>query len=107
MRNHATLRDAILYFAEFENCCQFMIQLRWPDGVVKVSNVRFIFSATIDEQAFLFNNRDMTDIERFVHGMTQIVAVALPTAVDRERRTGRPWLKGEKREGRGKHTDRP
>jgi transposase-like protein len=33
--SHATLRDAILYFAEFENCRQFMIQLRWPDGVVK------------------------------------------------------------------------
>ncbi len=35
MSDHATLRDAILYFAEFENCRQFMIQLRWPDGVVK------------------------------------------------------------------------
>ena len=35
MSAHATLRDAILYFAEFENCRQFMIQLRWPDGVVK------------------------------------------------------------------------
>ena len=35
MSDHATLRDAILYFANFENCRQFMIQLRWPDGVVK------------------------------------------------------------------------
>ena len=35
MSDNATLRDAILYFAEFENCRQFMIQLRWPDGVVK------------------------------------------------------------------------
>jgi transposase-like protein len=35
MSDHATLRDAILYFAEFENCRQFMIKLRWADGVVK------------------------------------------------------------------------
>src|SRR5580692_6979998 len=30
-----TLRDAILYFADFEHCRQFMMELRWPDGVVK------------------------------------------------------------------------
>src|SRR5688572_13731220 len=30
-----TLRDAILHFAEFENCREFMIELRWPDGKVK------------------------------------------------------------------------
>jgi transposase-like protein len=30
-----TLREAILYFADFENCREFMIGLRWPDGVVK------------------------------------------------------------------------
>jgi hypothetical protein len=35
MSDPATLRDAILYFADFENCRQFMIQLRWSDGVVK------------------------------------------------------------------------
>jgi transposase-like protein len=35
MRDHATLRDAIMYFANFENCCQFMMDLRWPDGKVK------------------------------------------------------------------------
>jgi transposase-like protein len=29
-----TLRDAILYFSEFENCRKFMVQLRWPNGVV-------------------------------------------------------------------------
>src|SRR5713101_6717644 len=29
-----TLRDAIIYFAEFENCRKFMVELRWPDGVV-------------------------------------------------------------------------
>jgi transposase-like protein len=30
-----TLQEAILYFADFENCKTFMISLRWPDGVVK------------------------------------------------------------------------
>ncbi|MGA2711607.1 MAG: IS1595 family transposase [Bryobacteraceae bacterium] len=35
MSDHATLRDAILYFADFENCRRFMINLRWPDGKIK------------------------------------------------------------------------
>jgi transposase-like protein len=35
MNSHSTLRDAILYFADFEHCRQFMIELRWPDGKVK------------------------------------------------------------------------
>src|SRR6266853_4175289 len=36
MNNVATtLRDAILWFADFEHCRQFMVELRWPDGVVK------------------------------------------------------------------------
>jgi transposase-like protein len=30
-----TLRDAIIYFAEFKNCWKFMVELRWPDGAVK------------------------------------------------------------------------
>jgi transposase-like protein len=30
-----TLQEAILYFAEFENCKNFMVELRWPDGKVK------------------------------------------------------------------------
>jgi transposase-like protein len=34
MSDHATLRDAIIYFAEFEHCRQFMVDLRWPDGKV-------------------------------------------------------------------------
>jgi transposase-like protein len=29
-----TLRDAILYFADFENCRKFMIELRWAHGKV-------------------------------------------------------------------------
>jgi transposase-like protein len=35
METPDTLRDAIIWFSEFENCRQFMIELRWPDGVVK------------------------------------------------------------------------
>jgi hypothetical protein len=35
MNDHATLRDAILYFSDFEHCKQFMMDLRWSDGVVK------------------------------------------------------------------------
>jgi Transposase zinc-ribbon domain len=29
------LQEAILYFADFENCKTFMVSLRWPDGLVK------------------------------------------------------------------------
>lgn len=35
MSSHATLRDAILYFADYEHCHDFMVSLRWPDGKVK------------------------------------------------------------------------
>ena len=34
METPDTLRDAILWFATFENCRQFMMELRWPDGKV-------------------------------------------------------------------------
>src|SRR3954454_21761002 len=30
-----TLRGAILWFADFERCREFMVELRWPNGVVK------------------------------------------------------------------------
>jgi hypothetical protein len=30
-----TLLEAVTYFADFEHCRQFMMELRWPDGVVK------------------------------------------------------------------------
>jgi transposase-like protein len=29
-----SLQEAIIYFAEFENCRKFMVELRWPNGVV-------------------------------------------------------------------------
>lgn len=35
MASPDTLRDAIIWFADFEHCRQFMVELRWPDGVVK------------------------------------------------------------------------
>jgi transposase-like protein len=35
MSAHATLRDAILYFSDFENCRKFMVDLRWWDGKIK------------------------------------------------------------------------
>ena len=34
----ATLQQAVLYFAEFENCKNFMVALRWPDGKVLCPN---------------------------------------------------------------------
>jgi transposase-like protein len=30
-----TLQEAIIYFSDFENCQQFMIEIRWPDGKVR------------------------------------------------------------------------
>ena len=36
MNNVATtLRDAIIWFADFEHCRQFMVELRWADGAVR------------------------------------------------------------------------
>lgn len=35
MKVPKTLREAIQYFSEFENCRQFMIDVRWPDGKVR------------------------------------------------------------------------
>jgi transposase-like protein len=34
MESPSTLRDAVLYFADFDHCREFMIDLRWPDGKV-------------------------------------------------------------------------
>jgi transposase-like protein len=30
-----TLREAVIYFADYENCHKFMVDLRWPDGIVR------------------------------------------------------------------------
>jgi len=35
MEDPKTLRDAVLFFDVYENCRQFMVALRWPDGKVK------------------------------------------------------------------------
>jgi transposase-like protein len=34
METPRTLQEAIQYFTDFENCRQFMVSLRWPDGKV-------------------------------------------------------------------------
>src|SRR5713226_7193809 len=34
MKKPRTLQQAILYFADADNCLNFMVKLRWPDGVV-------------------------------------------------------------------------
>src|SRR6266536_2118780 len=35
MESPRTLQDAIVHFKSYENCRQFLMQLRWPDGVVR------------------------------------------------------------------------
>jgi transposase-like protein len=30
-----TLREVVIYFADYENCRKFMVELRWPDGIVR------------------------------------------------------------------------
>src|SRR5665213_3152345 len=35
MESPRTLQAAILHFSEYENCKEFMMELRWPDGVVR------------------------------------------------------------------------
>src|SRR5688572_20231634 len=35
MTNPSTLQEAILYFADFDNCQRFVIDLRWPDDKVQ------------------------------------------------------------------------
>ena len=34
MKSPATLQEAILYFADFDRCREFLTELRWPNGVV-------------------------------------------------------------------------
>jgi transposase-like protein len=34
MKSPKTLQDAILYFADYDRCRQFLMDLRWPDGQV-------------------------------------------------------------------------
>src|SRR5437588_7234826 len=35
MESPRTLQEAILHFSEYENCKQFMTELRWPSGTVR------------------------------------------------------------------------
>ena len=34
MEQPTTLQEAIQFFSDFENCRQFMVSIRWPDGKV-------------------------------------------------------------------------
>jgi transposase-like protein len=38
MDSPQTLQQAILYFSDYENCRQFMVSVRWPDGKVRCPN---------------------------------------------------------------------
>ncbi|HEX3103207.1 MAG TPA: IS1595 family transposase [Terriglobales bacterium] len=38
MKTPASLQEAIQYFSDFENCRQFMVSVRWPDGKVRCPN---------------------------------------------------------------------
>jgi transposase-like protein len=31
----STLREAVIYFQNYDNCHKFMVELRWPNGVVR------------------------------------------------------------------------
>jgi transposase-like protein len=47
-----TLQEAILYFADFENCKKFMMDLRWPNGIVRCpqcgsDNVSYLSKARV------------------------------------------------------------
>ena len=33
--NPTTLQEAVVHFSDPENCHRFMIDLRWPDGVIR------------------------------------------------------------------------
>jgi len=35
MESIKTLQEAIIHFADYENCYKMMVELRWPDGKVK------------------------------------------------------------------------
>src|SRR5438874_12676656 len=35
MRNPKTLQEAIVYFSNPDNCIEYLVAQRWPDGVVK------------------------------------------------------------------------
>lgn len=35
MESFKTLQEAIIHFADFENCKSLMMKLRWPDGIVR------------------------------------------------------------------------
>lgn len=47
-----TLQEAVIYFANYQNCHDFMVSLRWPDGVVRCphcgsDNVKYLPNARV------------------------------------------------------------
>jgi transposase-like protein len=46
-----SLTDAILYFSDYENCRQFMIEMRWPDGIIRCP------TCNSDKVTYLANQR--------------------------------------------------
>jgi transposase-like protein len=46
-----SLSDAILYFSDYEHCRQFMIDMRWPDGIVRCT------TCNSDKVTYLANQR--------------------------------------------------
>ena len=47
-----TLQEAVIYFADYENCKSFIVALRWPDGTVRCptcgsARVSYLFNARL------------------------------------------------------------
>ena len=51
MKAPKTLQEAVLYFSDFDNCLQYMVSKRWPDGVVTCP------TCGRDDVSFLENQR--------------------------------------------------
>ena len=52
MKTPTTLQEAIKHFSDFENCREFMVVVRWPDGIVRCptcgsENVTFLANARL------------------------------------------------------------
>ena len=54
MKAPSTLQEAIIYFADADNCLAYMVAHRWPDGVVAplvaADDVDFLKSAQVAVQ---------------------------------------------------------
>ena len=41
MATPKTLQDAIIFFSDYQNCHRVMVDIRWPDGVVRCPHCGF------------------------------------------------------------------